>query len=330
MKPRVFISSPVYDLLDVRAELEAHLSDIGFSVLMSDSAVSNFKVQTNINSIETCLVNLRESDCCIVVLSRRYGPSLAKAGYENISATHLEYREAVASKIPVHFFIRDRLEADYSIWKKNKKNSPELNWVDQNDQKIFELIDEHKTLKKKKGKNNWYYTFRSSVDLKKALSSQLGYVAKKQRLVDDISNNRVPFFACSVEVDGKPSGRIFVVHCLLKNVVRNPAFNVKGHWNAPDGSRKGLPQNPVLAPGEEIVNAIRLSRNPNESRSATFFLEYSTAEGHMVKDEFGVSFATAPDGGFKYGGRLLKKEYHIGKGDSIETMIVDPENRECD
>ena len=77
----VFVSSTVYDLLDLRAEVERHLRDLGLVPLLSDSATSGFEVAPNSNSIESCLANVRNADHFVCILSQRYGPSLKDAGY---------------------------------------------------------------------------------------------------------------------------------------------------------------------------------------------------------------------------------------------------------
>ena len=61
----------------------------------------------------------------VIVLSQRYGPSLAKAGFGDYSATHLEYLRALERRKPVYMYVRDRLEADYAIWKKAKNKEEE-------------------------------------------------------------------------------------------------------------------------------------------------------------------------------------------------------------
>jgi len=113
---RVFISSTVYDLIDIRAELAEKLRAIGITPVLSDDKLSDFCVQHDINSIETCLVNGESCDEFLLILDRRYGPTLEKFGYEEVSATHLEYQRAIEKKIPVRVYVRDRLQA-YSLLK---------------------------------------------------------------------------------------------------------------------------------------------------------------------------------------------------------------------
>lgn len=115
---RVFISSTVFDLIDVRAELGELCRSVGIIPVLSDDKLSDFRVQPDENSIQTCLTNVESCDEFVLILNRRYGPRLGKFGFDDISATDLEYRKAVDRKIPIHFYVRDRLDADYSIWKK--------------------------------------------------------------------------------------------------------------------------------------------------------------------------------------------------------------------
>ena len=61
MNDKVFISSTVYDLLDIRDELEQGIRDAGLIPILSDSATSDFTMAPDTNSIETCLANVRSS-----------------------------------------------------------------------------------------------------------------------------------------------------------------------------------------------------------------------------------------------------------------------------
>src|SRR5262245_34129829 len=108
---KVFVSSTCYDLIDLRAELLEDLRDLGVEPYLSDLKESDFETPGDHvgNSIETCLVNLRACDVVVFVLSQRYGPFL-KRGYGDLSATHVEYREARNHKKRILFYIRDRAD----------------------------------------------------------------------------------------------------------------------------------------------------------------------------------------------------------------------------
>ncbi len=69
---KIFVCSPCFDLFDLRAELGQLLRDLGLQPVMSDQAESSFEVLPDRNSIETCLVNVRNSDAVVVILSQRY------------------------------------------------------------------------------------------------------------------------------------------------------------------------------------------------------------------------------------------------------------------
>jgi hypothetical protein len=138
---RVFVSSTCYDLIDLRAEVEVHLRDLGLRPVLSDRPSSDFSEFALQNSIAACLANVASAELFVCVLSQRYGPSLQAAGFEDLSATHAELREAHQLGKPIYMYVRDRFLADYQIWKKNADAS--LSWVkERKDHRLFELFGE--------------------------------------------------------------------------------------------------------------------------------------------------------------------------------------------
>lgn len=278
---KVFISSTIYDLLDVRSEVAAFLQSLGAVPLLSDDKLSSFEVSPSANSIETCLINVRNSEHFIVVLDQRYGPSLGQAGFEDISATHLEYREAIRAGIPVHFFVRDRLEADYAIWKKNKE--AKLAWVKgSNAQSLFTLMDEHYRLTAKSNRSNWRHIYATSMDLKAAMDKLLGKPLLGRKLVEAIETNRFPLFEVSgdtIEMLGANGMVKFVV--TFRNGGNAPAFNVQIHigsgWRA---------EQQISLPGSEMVytSCIRGPKKVDEIATLT----YETALGVAVGEEWRI------------------------------------------
>jgi len=194
---RVFISSTVYDLIDVRAELAEQLRTLGITPVLSDDKLSGFSIQQHdINSIETCLVNVDSCDEVVLILDKRYGPTLEKVGYEKISATHLEYRRAIEKGIPVRVYVRDHLLADFTVWKRNKRSEAiTLPWISETkDFKLFALLEEHAKLQADATTSNWYSTFTSSIDLKAAISKHFEKRILPERLVQLIQDNEFPLF----------------------------------------------------------------------------------------------------------------------------------------
>ncbi len=88
---RIFISSTCYDLIDLRAELKEFIYSTDLKPVLSDHLDTEFTTFKDQNSIQTCLINLVSCKVVIIILSQRYGPSLKKAGFGDLSATHIEY-----------------------------------------------------------------------------------------------------------------------------------------------------------------------------------------------------------------------------------------------
>ena len=192
---RVFISSTCYDLIDLRAELEAFFRDAGVTPILSDSPNSEFELLPDKNSIETCLANVRASDAFVIILSNRYGPRLGKEGFEDVSATHLEYLEAMNSGKPIYMYVRDKLEGECSIWRKNPHEGLKLSWCKKNeDWGIFELLEAYRKLQGEKPQSNWIWTFRSSVELKQRLAIDFKEAFARVTATKLFENGRLPFF----------------------------------------------------------------------------------------------------------------------------------------
>jgi len=319
MRPKVFLSSTVYDLIDLRAEASQHISDLGLSPSLSDSAVSEFSVVADENSIETCLANVKSSDFFVLVLSRRYGPSLGKIGYDDISATHLEYRHAVEHSVPVLFYVRDKLEAEYRIWTKNKGTDVDFRWVSDKDAGLFDLIEEHRKLVDKRNRSNWYFTFSNCRDLKGSLTTHLGGIARRAGLEKQIAENLVPAFSCSSEASVSDGQTKVVLTCHMKNVGLRPAFNVLAHWDE-QNERESL--GPVVAPGDELLMSFVLRGGPPwQDCGRLLSVEYLTAEGNHVYDKLSVRFSREPDGGYAHGVTLISKTYKVGAESPVQTLI---------
>lgn len=169
---RVFVSSTCFDLVDLRASLAERLKESGLVPVMSDRPDSEFTNPGDANSIETCLVNLRDCEHCLVILSQRYGPSLEKAGFEDVSATHLEYKEAMKIGLPVRFYVRDRLYGEFEMSKKNQ--GLKTLWTSEKDAtRLFGFISEHAKLQNE-GKSNWITPFKDATDLCQRVIGDLG------------------------------------------------------------------------------------------------------------------------------------------------------------
>ncbi len=178
----VFISSTVYDLLDCRAELAKHLEDMGCVIYMSDDP-SRFEQSYTENSIETCKMNIRNSDFVICIVDQRYGPPLRTEGYGDKSATEVEIDEAKSHGKPICYFIRDVAFNEYSTLKKDHHRS--LNWVEV-DCACKDVAEKRTAGQREKWVNfvasfaalkgsqaNWVNAFHTVVDLKQVAAKRI-------------------------------------------------------------------------------------------------------------------------------------------------------------
>jgi hypothetical protein len=286
MYMRVFISSTVFDLLDTRAVVERALINAGIQPMLSDSKLSAFDATPSENSIETCLLNVDASDAFVCILDQRYGPSLKGAGFPDISATHLEYRRAIEKKKTIHFFVRDRLEADYSIWKKNGRNdTTKLAWA--TDSSILMFLDEHRKLDAGQNRPNWFSTFSAATDLVDALARRFDLELKPQIVLNAIRENKFPLLSCTLEVD-----QITVDHALClqlrfqcRNIGLSPAFSLRTELQG----EQQKTTNSILPPGESIVPTMILNPAYRKAFSKALTVSYDTSFGVRVIEVHDVS-----------------------------------------
>lgn len=293
MAKTVFLGSTCYDLIDLRAELEYELNNMSLQPILSDQPASEFTIVPDASSIESCLVNVRKSDIFIIILSQRYGPSLAKAGYPDVSATHLEYREAIKANKPIFMYIRDRLEADYTIWKNSQGNPPKLPWVQEKDYKIFELLEEHRKLSKSKKVTNWFWTFRNSLELKQRMRKDLEVESGAAVLQELIDRGRIAYLLPEVKAWSldKNKRNLNMKICVLNAgtaVAIEPKFIIKSEKDTVIEFFHTLPPNESI----ELDVSVHLTVNEFKSKVPNLFFDcsYTTMEGHYIGDECNLEF----------------------------------------
>lgn len=284
---KVFVSSTCFDLIDVRAEIADLLRSCGVLPVLSDDKLSDFRIKPDQNSIETCLVNAEACDEMVVILDRRYGPRLGDYGYEDISATHLEYRRFLKTKRQVHFFVRDRLEGEHAIWKRNgKKDDVALQWVGKKDLGLFDFLEERRTLTADKGKPNWFTTFTSSSDLKAALTKYYDEAFLPQRLAEAISNSTFPIF--HVTTESEQIQNTFAVNVSVEAMNNGTTSAINVHFYFDNETADQANGTDFVAPKQTIkrVYSVRDVRFPI---STTLYLEYETMLGIKVFEHHQIS-----------------------------------------
>lgn len=164
-KRKVFISSTVYDLRAERDMLRTLLEGfdripgIQFECLVSDHP--DFPISPSDralkHSYDICIDNVSRADYFILLLKQRYGAAIVKNKGDNISITHMEFREARRLKIP-RFVLVDQRTWDA---KQAHNHGQKQDFVPAKQTAIFDFIDEIRL----KTKGNWLDMFRDHDDI---------------------------------------------------------------------------------------------------------------------------------------------------------------------
>lgn len=222
---KIFVSSTDFDLLDVRAEVLIHLKDLGLVPSLFENPGPAFQLQPTANSIETCLVNVRDASVFLCIVSQRYGSKLGEYGFEDLSATHLEYREARKMGIPIFFFVRDRALADYEAWRRASDRSAFKGAFVKKDTdskySLLEFIDEHCHLSGGTN-NNWRLVFSTSVDLKQRIAQVLQKESLRAILRQLREQKLLPLIIIVIGFDKGAK----VTRCIVRNISEIPAMSV--------------------------------------------------------------------------------------------------------
>lgn len=320
----IFISSTCYDLIDVRAELENELRQCGLDPVLSDRPTSDFNTPGTLDSIETCLSNVRSADALVLILNQRYGAVLEDFG--KISATHLEYEEAVKIDKPIFVYVRDRLEADYTNWKKDKsKGIEDLSWA--KDLELLNFFEDYKTLRP--GRRNWYWTFRNSVELKNRVCMDLAAYSDEASVRNLAKNRMLPHLdlrisSCDVN---RPTGNL---QGTVMNVGTSSALDAE--LQIPHSGRgKCTTDLNAIAQNQEAQFSLnfRLSdldeEDGYEPHKFLVELKYKTLEGYTLADRYSVTYGEYPCEEGEYEWLTTKcymgKNYFTKFGERRELLI---------
>ncbi len=304
---RVFVSSTIYDLFDIRAEVENMLRDSGLSPVMSDSRNDGFDSTIQTNSIDTCLINLKTCDIAILILSQRYGPSLKNHGFSDHSATHLEYIEAKKLGIPIYVYARDRLLADHAVWKRSTdKISINYGWIDRKDNRIFEIIEERSKLS---NHPNWISTYTDSVDLKNQIKRDLKTWTDSVTFWKDLEDNKVPIFFPSHKCEQINNSTQWKMKQVMKNCGLVAATDVV----IKIGSTKQEDMEIMIPSGEAITRIALVDLSIPVNHTDEIYLEYKDLKDRNYIDTYLCSIVGGPNG-IRTGYRLKNRKYIDSNG----------------
>jgi hypothetical protein len=108
-KPRIFISSTIYDFHDLRSALKYWLEQLGYEVWLSE--FNDGEKSLDANALEACFEAIMKADYYILLLGARVGGYYDET--ERISITRQEYRTAYSEfqkgKLRLALFVRSEL-----------------------------------------------------------------------------------------------------------------------------------------------------------------------------------------------------------------------------
>lgn len=280
LNPRVFLSSTIFDLLDARSELEDTIRAMGLQPVLSECATSEFDVLPDRNSIETCLANVRSSGHLILLIDRRYGPSLKASGFPDVSATHLEYLTAKEAGIPLFIFARDRFLGDKAVYEASN-DAAKVRWIQPKDAAALVKFHKDVTTLAPGTTNNFYEPFRTSSDLCAMVTKRLGRFGRKlqvEKLVRDGLLPHIALFLTSSDFTARDNvlgsvrfrAAAFGGQCYRVRIVSGSGARVVDQGNLWPG-------------GDHDFSLEGLRWN---ARSEQFEVTYETADGHRVVDRW--------------------------------------------
>ena len=197
-KPKIFISSTVYDFADMRSSLRYWLTELGFNVQLSERP--NFDKDSSKNSFESCLETVKECDYFILLLGSRVGGWFDEE--KTISITRKEYQTAYESLVSkggnvqkIFTFIRQNVwdvrddrkalekllnkiyKHDYSKLAEYDLSKFESKFLNDDASHIMSFIDEVTRRDEMAGyenpPNNWVHHFEGFQDIIDAIKTEL-------------------------------------------------------------------------------------------------------------------------------------------------------------
>jgi len=235
MKPKIFISSTIYDFKDLRSSLKYYFEQYGYEVQLSE--YNDFTKDLDSNSYQACLDTIQHTDYFILLIGYRTGGFYNNK--EKISITQKEYQTAYEcvrqNKAKIISFVRDEIwtikedrKALEELIKKNYSNEKEIeieeitklpvhSSVFANDASfIFNFIDEVSRKNEMKNaiagegnfpNNNWIHPFKTFRDITDVIKSEFNikYSLSEESIRFNLKNE---LFEIAKEFYKKSNGKL--------------------------------------------------------------------------------------------------------------------------
>ena len=164
--PNVFISSTMYDLRELRVQIQKFAEGLGWRAVMSEW--DSFPIDPDRTAVENSRQNVRENaDIFVMVVGARYGSIDAGA---NKSVTNLEFVEAQVRGVPTYVFVSRDVLAQMRAW----EASPDADYSSVVDTpRVFEFIESFRG-----GGETRTFEFNTAQDIVNTLRQQFAYLAQ--------------------------------------------------------------------------------------------------------------------------------------------------------
>jgi hypothetical protein len=252
-----------------------------------------FGVDTDVNSIETCLAHVAQANVVLCIVGNRYGPSLSKLGYEDVSATHLEYLRARELRKPLHFFVRDTTMGAFNVWDKDKDRiGRSYHPISEKDAAyLFPWIEEHRKFSRDADANNWVNIYTNSVDLRARVGVLLSRIAQNVVIREAINNDTLPLLALRTGAGARPNE--WEINLSVFNYGARPVFDVAYSLSAANNSISVVREPSRLWHDDfGLVICRRTWRDqkpPNQAVSLDLRIDFTTMRGLRIRETFEVS-----------------------------------------
>lgn len=161
-KPKIFLSSTFYEFEQVREDLEDFIEDLGYEPILCEKGDITYGKDAPLE--DYCYKEIDGIDILVALIGGKYGSS---SRYNNHSITQREIKTALEKNKQVYIFIKNEVYIEFDTYKANKDN-PTVNYPTVDDIKIFDFIENIKSLPM----NNIIYSFNTADDIKRILKKQ--------------------------------------------------------------------------------------------------------------------------------------------------------------
>lgn len=132
----IFISSTCFDLKEQRHNIYSELSEMGYSVILSENGDVGY--EQGISLERSCLKSVSSTDIVVGIIGGRFGSK--SESFEAHSITMNEITTAIGEGKIIFVFVERNVLAEFETYKKNQDLAENLEWAHVDDGKIFKFL----------------------------------------------------------------------------------------------------------------------------------------------------------------------------------------------